>query len=163
MAATPALACSPMPVVASATPMRGEGCAIAYNLSEYRTVGLGSIRDLGHGFLSQVAFDGTACGAEENLVVLDCNAGLAAVAGPTRWSLMDLEGTKTAAALLEDQVAAAVQAGDGSLDAVAALATKAGMPDLLRIKADAAINLNGQKLPLRCGCTTYYPDLKPAG
>jgi hypothetical protein len=133
----------------SATPTRGEGCAIRYTLTGIRAVGLSPVTDLGNGRVMQDIFDGNACHWQAYLLVQDCTTGQALVIGPDR---MELSDTMPETGI--DRIVALLQAGQ--LTDLAAIPT-GDYPASITLAAGARISINGQPLDTSCACTTFYP------
>lgn len=161
--AAPALACSPAFHTPTSGPQRGTACAVTWRPDEIRSVGLGPARDLGAGFLGQMASDGNGCYSESYAVIMDCTAGQALVIGPENFALMERMENPAPVALEQvlGRIDRAAEQGRLSLAMVEAEAAKAGLATRLSLRARDRMDFNGRRLALDCGCRTFYPGLKP--
>jgi len=162
--AGPALACSPSVHTPSEVPQNGPSCSVTWFPDEIRSIGLGPARDLGKGYVGQIAADGNGCYSEINFVLMDCKKGEVLVIGPDNFDLTARSENKAPVpfeVVLKDIETAATGGIPLTLDAVAARAETAGLETRLRVRTTDAINFNGQSIGLTCACATLYPDLKP--
>ncbi|WP_112308907.1 hypothetical protein [Pseudogemmobacter bohemicus] len=162
LAVSPALACSPAPMKPSSKAIRGENCAVSWQVSEYGTVGISAARPVAPGFVWQETYEGNACNGVVTVVVQDCRSGQVLLLGEAFYDLMQPETSKRLDELLAQVEKAGAKPGFG-LSGAQALAEKRGLTRVRAVTTADRIHMSGKSVRLDCGCKTLFPEMEGKG
>lgn len=170
MLASPALACSPVPLLAG-TVQRDGVCGIYHNDDAYMSRGISDAEDLGGGFVVQYYFEGNACYGRVSMIVADCAGAQAVVFGPGPtegpmspvpegdvWKQLEAQLRGGAAAGRPMPVAEIAAHAVGARFINAAVVTIPGQVGISNDEAAPRHDYN-----LGCGCGVFYPGSVGAG
>lgn len=165
-----AVACSPAPNERAYSEKNGI-CGVTHFANEYGSEGLSDAIDLGKGFVSQLFYDGTACGYAHSQIVSDCSKAQAVVFGPSSYAGAMTEeeeailASEPFAVLSASVESSAASAQHLSLVEIKELAKQARMinADIVSISGTVIGISNTTREPehaydFSCGCKHYYPN-----
>ena len=158
-------ACAPGDPYESLTPIHGDKCSVSYPQSEYKSVSLFQASDLGAGFVLQPLGINNVCSQYAMSVVYDCNDNNALVFGGVdlAWGVsgkQDRYNKNNPLIRLINQVKEKADNGQQlTLMDISKRATHKRLHVNSLVNLNNDIEVDGQRINLRCACNLYYPEL----
>lgn len=162
LAATPALACSPAPMVPAAKPTLTEGCTVNWAVSEYEMIGLSAAEPLANGYVLQSSYAGNGCTGSVGFVLSDCGTGEVIILSGLGYDLMSPESRKKIEGL-EARLKSLAKRGRLTLERAGDEGEKAGMTEARWSDLSGRLELAGKKIALECGCRKYGSEASRQG